>query len=256
MEIHIKKTIKAGNSSAVILPRAWLDKKVRVELVKKDSNEILHEILEISREYIDLKEIIGVYLSGSYAREEEDDNSDIDVLIITNNKDRLIEKGNYSILMISYEKLNKKLSNDLLPLGQMIKEAKPLLNSNYLDSIEIKISKQNTDGQIKTTKEKIDLIKKVLEKLEDKPISDSIAYTLVLRIRTLYIIEKLIKNKNYSKKEFTTLINTISKSPAPYEAYLSIKNNSGDKNRINSNEATMLLNYLEKQLINVKKLIN
>jgi len=30
MEIEIKKAIRAGNSSAVILPRAWLSKEVRV----------------------------------------------------------------------------------------------------------------------------------------------------------------------------------------------------------------------------------
>ena len=35
MNMEIKKTVKAGNSSAVILPRAWLNQEVRVELVKK-----------------------------------------------------------------------------------------------------------------------------------------------------------------------------------------------------------------------------
>ena len=31
MEAQIKRAVKAGNSSAVILPRAWLNKEVRVE---------------------------------------------------------------------------------------------------------------------------------------------------------------------------------------------------------------------------------
>ena len=35
MEIQIKKTIKSGNSSAVILPKSWLNEQVRVELVKE-----------------------------------------------------------------------------------------------------------------------------------------------------------------------------------------------------------------------------
>jgi len=81
MEAQIKTTVKAGNSSAVILPRSWLDKDVRVELVKKTYETMLLDVINISKRYIDLKEIIGVYLVGSYARKEEDENSDIDILI-------------------------------------------------------------------------------------------------------------------------------------------------------------------------------
>jgi antitoxin component of MazEF toxin-antitoxin module len=45
MEIQIKKAIKAGNSSAVILPRAWLNKDIRVELIKKTPEIILSEVI-------------------------------------------------------------------------------------------------------------------------------------------------------------------------------------------------------------------
>ena len=37
MESKIKKTVKAGNSSAVILPRAWLNKNVRSFSAGEDS---------------------------------------------------------------------------------------------------------------------------------------------------------------------------------------------------------------------------
>lgn len=52
MEFQIKKAIKAGNSSAVILPRDWLNQKVRIELVKKTPEVILSDVLEILREHI------------------------------------------------------------------------------------------------------------------------------------------------------------------------------------------------------------
>ena len=94
MEIQIKKAIKAGNSSAVILPRAWLNKEVRIELIKKTPEAILYDVLEILKKHILLESITGVYLVGSYARGEEDENSDIDVLVITNNIDKeMISEG-------------------------------------------------------------------------------------------------------------------------------------------------------------------
>ena len=81
----IKKTVKAGNSSAVTLPKSWLNKEVRIELVKKSKETILDETLKIIENYIETNEIIGIYLTGSYARNEEDEKSDIDIIIITEN---------------------------------------------------------------------------------------------------------------------------------------------------------------------------
>jgi len=88
MNMEIKKTVKAGNSSAVILPRAWLNQEVRVELVKKSQETILFDTINIAKKYMELKDIIGIYLAGSYARGEESKDSDIDILIISNNIDK------------------------------------------------------------------------------------------------------------------------------------------------------------------------
>ena len=84
MEAQIKKAVRAGNSSAVILPRAWLNKEVRVELAKKSHETILLEAINIIKKYIALKDVVGIYLTGSYARGEEDENSDIDIFILVN----------------------------------------------------------------------------------------------------------------------------------------------------------------------------
>ncbi|MFA5855868.1 MAG: nucleotidyltransferase domain-containing protein [Candidatus Pacearchaeota archaeon] len=250
MDVQIKKAIKAGNSSAVTLPRAWLNRDVRVELIKKTPETILLEVIKILNENIDLKDVIGIYLTGSYARNEETLESDIDILVITNKIDKeIINKGIYNILIISTELLYQKLDRDLFPIGQMIKEAKPLLNSEYLKSIEVKITNKNIKWYLETTKEKIILIKKILEKSKNLDIlSDKIAYTLILRIRTLEIILKLINNETYSNKEFLRKIKNISKGNNSYEGYLNIKYEKDDKNRISLKEAKKLLSYLENQL--------
>jgi len=259
MEIQIKKTIKAGNSSAVILPRAWLNKEVRVEIAKKTPEVILSDVINILTKYIDIKYIIGIYLVGSYSREEENKDSDIDILVITDNIDKeMIKEGIYNILLVSTELLNQKLERDLFPIGQMIKEAKPLLNSAYLNSISITITKDNVKWYIDTTESKLKIIEKIINsaKAKDKKyLSDLVAYTLVLRIRTLFIIERLIKNENYMKKDFIKLIKVISKGKNAYEMYLSIKNNMEDKTGTAIEEAEALHRYLKNQLNRVKNLL-
>jgi predicted nucleotidyltransferase len=251
----VKKAVKAGNSSAVILPRAWLNKEVRIELLKKTQETILLDIISIIKNHISLEEIIGIYLAGSYARGEEDENSDIDILIITRSTDKeMIKEGIYSILIVSSELLSQKLEKDLFPIGAMLKEAKPLLNSYYLDSIEIKVTNKNIKWYLGTTKEKINLIKNILHKTKTRKIKDNITYTLILRIKTLYIIERLIKNKKYSKTEFINLIKNITGSKNAYKSYLAVKNNK-EKQEISIEEAKKLYNYLKNQLIEVKKLL-
>ncbi|MEK6833783.1 MAG: nucleotidyltransferase domain-containing protein [Nanoarchaeota archaeon] len=259
MEIQIKKAIKAGNSSAVILPRAWLNKEVRIELVRKTPDVILMDVIEILKKHISLKEVIGIYLAGSYARGEEDENSDIDILIITDNIDReMIQEGAYNLLIVSYQLINQKLEQDLFPIGQMLKEAKPLINSDYIKDLEIKVTKKNVKWYLDSTEEKLNLIKKYIDDAKNekkKYISDAIAYSLVLRIRTLEIIKKLIQNKSYSKKEFLRLIKKISGSLVVYERYLAVKNNLKEKSELKIDEAEKLYNYLKKDLEKVNEMI-
>lgn len=258
MDIQIKKAVRQGNSSAVILPRAWLNKEVRVELIKKTPEIILSETFDILNKYIKFKEIIGIYLVGSYARGEEDENSDIDVLVLTNNIDKkVIHEGVYSILIISSGLLRQKLKQDLFPVGQMIKEAEPLLNSDYLSSINVSVTKKNIRWYLETTEDKIKIIGEIIDKMKKnskKYVSDKIAYTLVLRIRTLHIIKKLIKNSNYSKKDFIRIIKNISRGTNAYERYLAVKDNLKEKDGISIEETERLYSYLKDKLSEVKEL--
>jgi len=256
MEIQIKKAIKAGNSSAVILPRSWLDKDVRIELIKKTPEIILFDVLNIAKKYVPLKEIIGVYLTGSYARKEEDKESDIDILIITKNIDlELINEGIYNLLLVSSGLLKQKLKNDLFPVGQMIREAESLLNSDYLNSLNIEVTRKNVKWYLDTTEEKIQLIEKIIEKEKEKNkkyVSDRIAYTLILRIRTLYMLKNLILNEDYSKKNFILHIKKISQGTNAYERYLVIKNNLKEENKVSLEEIERLCEYLIELLAEVK----
>jgi len=248
MDIEIKRTVRAGNSSAVILPRAWLNKEVRVELVKKTTDKILYETLTIVSRYINTKEVMGIYLVGSYARGEEDKESDIDILIITHNTDKeMINEGIYNILIMSEELLRWKLKNDLLPIGMMIREAVPLINSSYIDSIEIIVTQANLKWYIDTTKDKLRLIKGALNYLTGN-VDNRVIYSLVLRIRTIHTIKKLIKSKKYLKKEFVDLLSKISGNDNAYKSYIYVKNDLDEDAITTKDEAEKLYFYLAKQL--------
>jgi len=259
METYTKKTVKAGNSSAVVLPRSWLNKEVRVELVEKTPDIILTDTISIIKDSLPLKDVIGIYLVGSYAREEENEKSDIDILVITENTSlETINEGIYSITIISTNLLKQKLDEDLFPIGQMIREAKPLLNENYLKSIKVSITKDNIKWYLDTTKNKLELIKKAIEiskKRNLETISDKIAYTLILRIRTLYIIKKLIENQKYSNKDFLKKIKDVSRGDNAYLRYLAVKNNLEDKKMLSIEESVRLYEYLNNELSKVKKMI-
>ena len=252
MEVQIKKTVKVGNSSAVVLPKSWLHKEVRVELIEKTHEKILFEVLEILGTYMKIKDIIGVYLTGSYAREDENEKSDIDILVISNGLDKeMISEGIYNILIVSTDLLKWKLENDLLPIGPMIKEAKSLINEDYINSIVIAVTKKNIAWYVDSTQEKLSLIKNVFDNYKNREelVNNRIIYTLVLRIRTFYLIDTL-KDKNlYNKKEFVRLINRISGSNKAYESYLSVKNNVWNKDSlVHLIEAERLYDYLVKEI--------
>ena len=257
MEVQIKKAVRAGNSSAVILPRAWLDKEVRVELAKKTRETMLAEVINILKSHIKLEEVIGIYLTGSYARGEEKEDSDIDILVLTSSTDKeMISEGIYNILIVSESLIRQKLNQDLFPIGQMIKEAKPLINLSYLDSIEVIVTKKNIKWYLDTTEEKLRLIKRIIDKARKankKSLDARVAYTLVLRIRTLYIIKRLIEKKDYHNRDFLKILKNVSKGTGAYEGYLAVKNNLYEKNRISIEEISRLYGYLSSQLAGIKK---
>ena len=74
----VKQVVRVGNSAGVILPREWLNAKAKVKLVGEPLN-IKKNVLEILAPY--LGDVIGIYIVGSYAREEETERSDVDVLV-------------------------------------------------------------------------------------------------------------------------------------------------------------------------------
>lgn len=252
MEI-IKNTIRVGNSAGVLLPKKWLNSKVKIVL---EPLNIERDILEILIEENLLKRTKGIYLTGSYARREQTIESDIDVLIITDDINKKIKKNRYEIICISEKEIKEQLMKNAIPILSMIKEAKPILNRDLIkEYINNQLNKRNLKFHIETTKSAMKVIEKDIEisKEMGEKISDASAYSLILRLRTLYIINCIRENKIWNKGGFLNLIKKISGSLNAYERYISIKNNKKLGYNLSVTEAKKLMDYINKKTIELEK---
>lgn len=252
MEIHLlKPVVRMGNSAHVMLPREWINGRVRVELIQDPIN-IEKDVLQILKPH--LKDILGIYLVGSYARGEQTKESDIDILVITNKKCDRINRGKYDILLISKENLEKNLKRNIMPLFPMIREAKPILNEQLINNYRnTEITKENIKWGIEITESSCRMQKEFLiisEEYNEK-ISDGIMYTIILGLRSVYIIDCLKKNRIPSTNGIRKLTKNLSGSEEPYEAYLRSKNEKSEKRIIEVENARSIYNYVQME---VKKL--
>ena len=251
----IKQAFKLGNSAGVLLPIEWKDRKVVIKLIDKS---ISQEVFEILDERGLLKSVIGIFLAGSYARGEETESSDIDILIITDNVDKQIKTGKYEIVLISKDKLEKSILKSLY-LASLINEAKAILNEHLLK--HYKNGLNDKDGLNRALiKKSIDEIKSITKINEGfakmdgelgEPVADETLYSIVLRLRELYLIECLKKGISSYNKEFINLIKKIAGEEA-YNAYLRIKNDLKPRKVIPFEEAGKLIDEIKIRLGNLE----
>lgn len=244
-----KPVVKVGNSAGVLLPREWLNGKAKVSLIEQPL-DIKRDVMEILDSY--LEGVIGIYLVGSYARGEQTGKSDVDVLVITNKTNKKIDKGRYNIILIDKERVKDAVKTLALPIIPMLREAKTILNDGLLEEHkrEAKLTKKNAKPLIEITKSSLKVNRefiKLSKELGDN-LGDGNSYSLVLGVRTLYLLSCLKKNKKQSSGELKKLIKNISGGLESYEGYLRIKNNEKTKDGLSVKEAEALYSYLEKEL--------
>ena len=224
--IETKIVQKFGNSSHVVLPKEYIGKRIRFIAEPKTFEDIKSEILGILKP--NLEKTIGVYLYGSYARNEQTINSDIDILTVTSSKLKIIDKiDNYTIISTTIEELEDTLRSNAVLILPIIKEAKTIINPNLLNKYKnYKFTNKNTKSFINSCIEVLKLNKKGLEL--DFEIG-SLVYSLILRIRGLLIIKLMLNNKLYSKSLLFNHLenNNISKNKSRelYKIYTEERNN-------------------------------
>jgi len=244
----IKTTREVGTSAGVLLPRKWLNKQVVVTLAPNSKQEIAEYVLNLLFNKKYNEEIKGIYLFGSYAREEQDFDSDIDVLVITKKINKMINQNGYEILLVSEEHLSKNLQNNLF-YQSLLNELKVIINKDLIERYSTKKFKINFKKNLSDIRKILKINKesvKICEKF-GKNIPDGIVYSIILRLREMYLIKGLLSGVNYYKEEFIKIIGEEN-----YLAYLRIKRNKKELNNISVIEIKKLLNLSEKWLKELK----
>jgi len=248
VESIIKETREVGTSAGVLLPRSWLNKKVVVTLHQPTFKEIVYDVMKIVIAEKLNEEIKGVYLIGSYARKEQTNESDIDILMITEDTNRIIKTENYEVIVVSEKNLDKNLKNSL-SYQVAIKEGKTILNHALLEEYKNKKVRFNHKPLIieinkinRINEESLKLLKE-----NNMNVPEGIIYSIVLRINELLLIRSINNNSGYSKKELIKIVGEES-----YDAYLRIKNEVKEKSVIPPEKALELVNITKKWLREIK----
>ena len=233
----IREVTPIGNGAHVFAPKEWMGEKVVV--IRNPEPSLKKRILKIIEPH--LENILGVYLYGSYTRSEQRQDSDIDLLIISNKKIKIKEKG-FEIITLEKGKIRESIKIAPVLIYSAIIEAKPIINSGLLDEL-----KRNYNPTAGNFKEYIKETKNIIKINEEIPSP----YSIILRLRGIYIIDRLISGKTYSHAGFREWVLKDVKDHIDskinfdylYNAYLRIK--SGLRASVKEDVMRMILSILK-----------
>ena len=218
----LKKVIEIGNGAAIYVPKEYLGRNLIITIpegIEEIKARVLIKLIPF------MPNIIGVYLYGSYARNEESKDSDIDILVITKEKDEFIKKillDDMDLRILTSNGIQKAVKNYPALIMPILNEAKPFINPELIESLKnqkIKYSKFKWNfDEIKRT---IKIIEKLIE-IDDKDISTSFIYSIIMRIRVCYLIESLLNNKKATNSNFYQLLSDRGLQKEEIEKYIDI----------------------------------
>ncbi len=252
-----KKVAKSGNGGAVWVPKDWLGEEILITRIETPKLSIEEEVINLLLPY--LKNISGIFLYGSYARNEETKDSDIDVLVITKNKYKLEKIKKFDINFIEIKKIKEAAQKNPF-IYQIISEAKPIINSYLLDELKqskkdfknfIRWFKETTYDSIKISEEFINL-----DEMESSYLTSyNVIYSLILRLRGIFLIKSVLnKNKfsnSYFKRSITKYISGFEIKKI-YKIYKNIRDNERVENeKIDINTVKKLLKILKEEAGNL-----
>lgn len=249
MENIVKQTREVGTSAGVLLPRSWLNKQVVVTLFKPPLEKIAQDAIEIIFKHNLNEDIKGIYLFGSYSRGDFDFNSDIDILILTEKTNKLINHDNYEILLVSADSFAKNLPTNLT-YSSILKEIKVIFNKELIGECKQKKYRFDSKKLLLEIERILRINKDTIKTCEENnlKVPDGVVYSIVLRLRELYLIKCIFFEKPYYKKDFLKLVNE-----KVYSAYLRIKRDEKELNNLSPDDLINVINLSEKWLKEQKK---
>lgn len=253
----IRTVSQIGNGAHIFAPKEWINEKVLI--VRLEKKTIKEKLIEKISPYLD--KIIAVLLFGSVAREEETEQSDIDVLIIAKEKFKIEKEKEMDIIILTDKEIPESIKKNPILMYSIFKESKTIINPEYAEEFKkIKIIPRYFSEFIEQTKKSIRSDKEIIEldRKTGKYASDSIVYSLILRLRGIYIINCLLDKKDFSNSSFKNWLNqTKVNFSNAYDSYKRIRSEIyGKESKIKILESEKLLTLLESELNKLESKIN
>lgn len=256
-----KVVVGFGNGSIVYTPKKWIGKKVLVILEEKPL-DITGEAMEMLRPH--LSGIEGIFLYGSFARGEQTEKSDVDILVISDKKINLKKSGRFDVLIKAKQEFIEEMEKDSsLFLRQIVGEAKPIFNESLLRELRQVEIKPDFKGFFDSTLSAFKNIKELLEvdRKRGKKYADSTAsiYSLMLRLRGIFLIRLYAKNQIFSAKKFKELIGSHGFKEKTidgfFEIYRAERDNRETTNKILLSEAEKLFDAAKIEFLKTEALV-
>ena len=264
-EQMVKTVVRSGNGGAVWVPKGWLGEEVVVILPEKPRLKLKERIVRLLEPC--LKEVIAAAIYGSYARGEQTKKSDVDVLVVTENKCIRLntKKGNIDITSLPLGTLKRAITQYPAIYYQMVREAEPLINAHAFQELrDIKLHEENFMPYLKETKEHLKSSRDLLEldKMSGNYVTSySVIYSTMLRLRGLYITRCILNKDAFSSKKLRHWLLDQGLSNAQFEemytAYRVIRDDQKTKNlHIPIIAAEKALHILEKECNAIEAQLN
>jgi len=245
----IRRVSLVGNGAHVFVPREWIGEEI--VLIRKQKKRINEQILNVLESYLD--KIEGVFLYGSYARREERSDSDIDLLVITNKKIEIKAKG-FEIICIEKKDIEKALKIEPIIIHSAIDEARVIINSGLLDELRnkykpnLKEFEEFFEDSKRIIKINEDFIRE--EKRDSYFDDNAIVYSLVLRLRGLFIIKCLLEGKKQSYNSLKRFVGgAMEDFDFIYDSYRKAKRDKNARIKIKTEEMINLIKFLNKEIL-------
>lgn len=253
----VKTVVKSGNGGAVWVPKDWLGEEVVVTLPERPRLSFKERIIRILEPH--LEDVVAVAVYGSYARKEQQGDSDIDILVVTGTKKTGLKfkEENLDIVSLSIDELKIAVEKHPALYYQIVQEAVPLINASVFKELKkIKAGKENFKAYLSESREHLKSSRELLEldKLDSAFLqSYSVLYSAILRLRGLFVMRCALNNSRFSGRAFRSHLLmaglTIQEFKDSYNAYRLVRDGKSTINlRIKAAVAKKLLDILEKEL--------
>ena len=261
-EIVRKRVGRCGTGAVAYAPKKWIGKEIILILPKEGEKSAEEKIMEVLKPH--LAKIEGIFLYGSYARNEQTKDSDIDVMVVATEPFKAKAEG-MDFVVMNKEFLFEKIRDNPIEYYPMALEARPIFNGGLLDEIKkVKIEKEkllwiekSAGKPLRYSEELIGADRKKGSRYLTSP---SVIYSLFLRARGAYIAKCIIGGKRYYSKQFRDNLAGKGISNDLYgrlhSAYAAERDDKKTSVKITLEEAEEFLELVKKELYGLKVRIN